>query len=63
MPGHELAGVVHAVGANVIAIDIADDKLAPQQLVGQTISLEQSIDALMNMDQFQGIGATVVTSF
>ncbi|GAB4090104.1 zinc-dependent alcohol dehydrogenase family protein [Hydrogenophaga soli] len=38
-------------------------KLAPQQLVGQTISLEQSIDALMNMDQFQGIGATVVTSF
>ena len=38
-------------------------KLAPQQLVGQTISLEQSIDALMSMDQFQGIGATVVTSF
>lgn len=38
-------------------------KLAPEKLVGQTISLAQSIDALMNMDKFQVAGATVVTEF
>lgn len=38
-------------------------KLAPEKLVGQTISLEQSIEALMNMDRFDGIGMTVITRF
>lgn len=38
-------------------------KLAPQKLIGKTISLEQSIDALMNMDKFEVAGATVVTEF
>jgi alcohol dehydrogenase len=31
--------------------------------VGKTISLEQSIDALMNMDRFETTGVTVVTEF
>lgn len=38
-------------------------KLAPEKLVGQKISLAQSIDALMNMDKFEVAGATVVTEF
>lgn len=42
---------------------IAAGKLAPKQLIGRTISLEQSIDVLMNMDKFEGAGVTVVTAF
>lgn len=38
-------------------------KLAPEKLIGKTISLEQSIDALMNMDKFEVAGVTVVTEF
>lgn len=38
-------------------------KLAPDRLVGRQISLEESIDALMQMDTFQSIGATVISRF
>ena len=38
-------------------------KLAPEKLIGRTIILEQSIDALMNMDKFETAGVTVVTEF
>lgn len=38
-------------------------KLAPQKLIGRTISLEQSIDVLMNMDKFEVAGVTVITEF
>jgi alcohol dehydrogenase len=38
-------------------------KLAPEKLVGKTISLEQSIPALMNMDLFENAGVTVITEF
>lgn len=38
-------------------------KLAPEKLIGRTITLEQSIDALMNMDKFETAGVTVVTEF
>jgi alcohol dehydrogenase len=38
-------------------------KLAPEKLIGRTITLEQSIDALVNMDKFEVAGATVVTEF
>ncbi|MCE9665592.1 zinc-dependent alcohol dehydrogenase family protein [Halomonas sp. M5N1S17] len=38
-------------------------KLAPEKLIGKRIDLEQSIDALMGMDKFQGAGVTVVTEF
>ena len=38
-------------------------KLAPEKLIGRTITLEQSINALVNMDKFQGAGVTVVTEF
>ena len=38
-------------------------KLSPSRLVGQKISLEQSIDVLINMDKFQSVGATIITDF
>lgn len=38
-------------------------KLQPQKLLGQTISLTQSIEALTTMDQNQVPGVTVVTDF
>ena len=38
-------------------------KLAPQKLVGKTISLDEAPAALMQMDQFAGIGISVITSF
>ncbi|SDL81741.1 alcohol dehydrogenase [Franzmannia pantelleriensis] len=42
---------------------IQTGKLAPEKLVGQRINLERSIAALTSMDEFQGIGVTVVTEF
>jgi alcohol dehydrogenase len=42
---------------------ISSGKLAPEKLIGKTIRLEQSIDALMNMDKFEVNGAIVVTEF
>jgi alcohol dehydrogenase len=42
---------------------IQSGKLSPEKLIGKTISLEQSIEALMNMDKFEAAGVTVVTSF
>jgi alcohol dehydrogenase len=38
-------------------------KLAPEKLIGKTISLEQSIEALMSMDKFDVTGVTVITEF
>lgn len=38
-------------------------KLWPEKLIGRTITLEQSIDALVNMDKFEVAGVTVVTGF
>ncbi len=42
---------------------IQSGKLSPEKLVGKTITLEQSIAALMNMDKFEASGVTVVTEF
>ena len=42
---------------------VQSGKLTPEKLVGKKISLQQSIDALMNMDKFEGVGVTVVTEF
>jgi len=38
-------------------------KLSPERLIARTITLEQSIDALVNMDKFEVAGVTVVTEF
>ncbi|MCC3861548.1 zinc-dependent alcohol dehydrogenase family protein [Pseudemcibacter aquimaris] len=42
---------------------IAAGSLAPEKLIGQEISLEQSIDALINMDKFESNGVTVISEF
>jgi alcohol dehydrogenase len=42
---------------------IRSGKLSPEKLIRKTISLEQSIGALMNMDKFETTGVTVVTKF
>jgi alcohol dehydrogenase len=51
----------HRYGAMFAMIE--SGKLSPQKLVGKTISLEQSILVLMNMDKFETAGVTVVTEF
>lgn len=38
-------------------------RLAPEKLIGSTISLEQSIDVLMQMDRYNNKGVTVITGF
>ena len=42
---------------------IAAGRLRPEKLVGREITLAQSIEALMGMDRFEGVGVTVVTEF
>ena len=37
--------------------------LDPARLVGDQISLDQAPEALINMDKFQSVGATVITTF
>lgn len=42
---------------------VSSGKLNPARLVGTQISLEEAPDALMTMDQFRSVGATVITRF
>jgi alcohol dehydrogenase len=42
---------------------IATGKLAPQKLIGRTISLDEAPAALMAMDRFEETGIGVITSF
>jgi len=42
---------------------IASGKLDPRRLMGRKISLDAAPSALVKMDQFQSIGATVITTF
>jgi alcohol dehydrogenase len=42
---------------------IEQGKLAPEKLVGKFISLDDSLDALVKMDQFDNTGVTVINKF
>ncbi len=42
---------------------VASGKLDPARLVGAEIGLDEAPEALMNMDKFQSVGATVITRF
>ena len=42
---------------------IQQGKLQPQKLIGKTVSLEESIEELMNMNNFTGMGVTVIDRF
>jgi len=51
----------HRYGAMLEMIEAG--RLSPELLVGRKITLEQSIEALVGMDRFEGVGVTVVTEF
>lgn len=38
-------------------------KLHPEKLIGKTISLDESLEELVNMDSFRGTGVTVINEF
>jgi alcohol dehydrogenase len=42
---------------------ISAGRLAPEKLIGRTISLEESIDALTSMSEFGARGVTIITEF
>ena len=42
---------------------IRSGKLAPDKLVGKTINLEDSLEELTNMNNFKGMGVTVINEF
>lgn len=42
---------------------IGDGRLEPKKLIGKTISLEESLDELVNMNNFSATGVTVIDSF
>ncbi len=42
---------------------IRSGKLNPARLIGKTISLDESLEELVNMDQFNGIGISVINRF
>ncbi len=51
----------HRYGAMLAMIQ--SGKLAPERLIGRRITLEESVQALIDMDKFEGVGVTVVTKF
>jgi alcohol dehydrogenase len=42
---------------------ISTGRLSPEKLIGRTISLDESIDALTSMSDFQHNGVTIITEF
>ena len=42
---------------------IRSGRLSPEKLVGKTISLEESLDELVNMNNFEGTGVIVINEF
>ena len=42
---------------------IRTGKLDPAKLIRKTITLEESLEALTSMDEFKGIGITVIDRF
>jgi alcohol dehydrogenase len=76
VPGHELAGEVvakelrifggHGMPAHAypeMLRMIERGALQPQRLLGKRINLDESVDALIGMDSFAGVGVTVVDRF
>jgi len=51
----------HRYGAMLDMVE--SGKLVPALLVGDKINIDAAPEALMNMDRFQSVGATVITSF
>lgn len=54
MPAYRYAEMLEMIGAG---------RLAPEKLIGRTISLEESVDALTSMGEFGSCGVTIITRF
>jgi alcohol dehydrogenase len=54
MQAYRYAEMLQMIGAG---------KLAPERLIGDRISLDESIAALMSMNDFNSTGVTVITQF
>lgn len=54
MQAHKYPALLSMIGAG---------KLFPEKLVRKTISIEESLDELVNMDSFSGTGITVINKF
>ena len=50
----------HRYGAMLAMIK--SGKLAPEKLIGRRITLEESVQALINMDKFEGVGVAGAAS-
>ena len=42
---------------------ISAGRLSPEKLIGRTIKLEESIEALVSMSDFSSTGVTIITEF
>jgi len=42
---------------------ISAGRLSPEKLIGRTIGLDESIEALVSMSEFRSNGVTIITSF
>ncbi|MEM7343434.1 MAG: zinc-dependent alcohol dehydrogenase family protein [Chloroflexota bacterium] len=66
-----IANELEIVGSHVIQAHrypdvmamIETGRLHPEKLIGRTITLEESIEALITMDQFADVGATIIDRF
>ena len=54
MQAYEYGGMLNMIDAG---------KLHPQNLIGKTISLSESLQELVRMDSFSGSGVTVINEF
>jgi len=54
---------IQAYKYSVLLEMIQAGKLFPEKLIGKTISLEESLEELVNMDSFGGTGVTVINEF
>jgi len=54
MQAHQYGGLFEMINSG---------KLLPQKLIGKTISLEESLGALTEMDSFSAVGVTVINQF
>ncbi len=61
----EILGKPRHAGAQVPALlaMIRTGKLPPEKLIRKTITLEESVDDLVAMHDFKGIGITVIDRF
>jgi alcohol dehydrogenase len=42
---------------------ISAGRLSPEKLIGRTIGLDESIEALTSMSEFRTSGVTIITAF